>query len=185
MPQSKSLGKGVFLIATPEIDSGTFFRSVILLCEHSPSGSFGLMINKPLELDIPEGLTHELPLDTGHLSIRAGGPVQTDQVMLLHDSVATHENTLKISDRIFLGSDLKLLREKATGNENLHLYFGYTGWASGQLEREIFEESWYIHPATHKYVFEVPDKKIWKTLLEDMGGRFASLSTMPEDIYLN
>ncbi|WP_239978379.1 YqgE/AlgH family protein [Candidatus Similichlamydia epinepheli] len=162
MPHTRNLEKGVFLIAAPDIDSGAFFRSVILLCEHSPSGSFGLMINKPLDLEIPEGIAHELPMESGHLSIRAGGPVQTDQVMILHDLITTHDSNLKISDRIFLGSDLKLLREKATGKDNLHLYFGYTGWASGQLERETFEENWYVHPASHRYVFEVPEKKYGK-----------------------
>ncbi|NGX48150.1 MAG: hypothetical protein K1000chlam3_01540, partial [Chlamydiae bacterium] len=48
LPYSE-LSKGSFLIASPEIDAGIYFRSVVLICEHTPSGSFGLIINKPVE----------------------------------------------------------------------------------------------------------------------------------------
>ena len=44
-----NIEKGTLLISTPEIDTGLFFRSVILVCEHTPEGSFGLVINKNLE----------------------------------------------------------------------------------------------------------------------------------------
>ena len=44
------LEKGTFLIATPDIETGIFFRGVLLLCEHTTSGSFGIIINKNLEL---------------------------------------------------------------------------------------------------------------------------------------
>ena len=46
--------KGTFMIATPDIEAGIFFRSVVLVCEHNPNGSFGLVINKSLDLDLPE-----------------------------------------------------------------------------------------------------------------------------------
>ena len=48
------LTKGSFLIASPDIDSGVYFRSVLIICEHSSAGSFGLIINKSLEMDLPD-----------------------------------------------------------------------------------------------------------------------------------
>ncbi len=42
--------KGCFMIATPEITGGLFYRGVVLLCEHGVQGSFGLLINKDLEI---------------------------------------------------------------------------------------------------------------------------------------
>ena len=44
------LKKGTFLVASPDIKSGIFYRSVVLLCDHSAVGSFGLIINKPLDI---------------------------------------------------------------------------------------------------------------------------------------
>ena len=47
-----SVTKGMLLVATPNME-GVYFRGVILLCEHSRSGSFGLFINKMLDVDLP------------------------------------------------------------------------------------------------------------------------------------
>ena len=49
------LGKGTFLIGSPEVERGLYSRSVLLLCEHNVTGSFGLIINKLLDVDFPEG----------------------------------------------------------------------------------------------------------------------------------
>src|SRR5215204_2602005 len=95
--------KGTFLIATPDIDTGFFFRGVILICEHNASGSFGLLINKSLDLELPEEIINVSQLVNPHVSIRAGGPVQTNQMMLLHSSDQIEGQTLKVCDGVYLG----------------------------------------------------------------------------------
>lgn len=179
--------KGTFLIATPDIESGLFFRAVILVCEHSPSGSFGLLINKPLELDLPHEIVNLEDLANPNVSIHAGGPVQTNQMMLLHTDQTPGQQTLKICDEVFLGGDLQFLQESVS-NQNgppLHLCFGYSGWGAGQLEREFLDGHWYLFPASRELIFQVPPEKLWQTLLREMGGKYASLSMIPEDLSLN
>src|ERR1700722_18023428 len=88
--------KGTFLISTPEIESGLFFRSVVLLCEHNPNGSFGLIINKSLDLELPEEIINLSNLANSRVNVRAGGPVQTNQMMLLHTSEALGGQTLEV-----------------------------------------------------------------------------------------
>ena len=61
------LKKGSFLVASPEIDDGIFFRSVVLLCDHSPVGSFGLIVNKPLEIEAPEEILDLEVLQSAHI----------------------------------------------------------------------------------------------------------------------
>ena len=39
-----------------DVESGIFFRGVILVCEHNPNGSFGLVVNKALDLELPARL---------------------------------------------------------------------------------------------------------------------------------
>jgi len=39
---------GKFLIASPGMDDPNFRHSVVLMCEHSREGAFGLVINKML-----------------------------------------------------------------------------------------------------------------------------------------
>lgn len=179
--------KGTFLISTPEVDSGVFFRSVVLVCEHNPNGSFGIVINKLLDLELPEEIINIQNLANPHVGIRAGGPVQTNQMMLLHTSPAIPQQTLKICDGVFLGGDLQFLQEILTDQSGpeIQLCFGYSGWGGGQLEREFLDGQWFIHPATARYIFHTPAEKLWQTLLREMGGKYASLSMIPEDLSLN
>lgn len=186
MPYAE-IQKGTFLIATPEIDSGVFFRGVVLICEHNPSGSFGLVINKHLDLELPEEIINIQQLSNPHVGIRAGGPVQTNQMMLLHTSDNTPQQTLKICDEVFLGGDLQFLQEALTDERGpqIHLCFGYAGWGAGQLEREFLDGSWFLFPASKKFIFDIPPDKLWQTLLREMGGKYATLSMIPEDLSLN
>lgn len=179
--------KGTLLIATPDIENGLFFRSVILVCEHNPSGSFGLVINKNLELELPEEIVDIQNLTNPRVGIRAGGPVQTNQMMLLHSDAKVPTQTLEICQGVFLGGDLQFLQEALSEQKgpDIFLCFGYTGWGAGQLEREFLDGHWFIHPASAKMVFHTTPEKMWPSILRDMGGRYASLSMIPEDLSLN
>ena len=181
------LEKGTFLIATPQVESGIFFRSVALLCEHSPAGSFAIIINKPLDLDLPEEIMSLESINSEHVQTRAGGPVQTNQMMLIHNSNQIPEQTIEICEGVFLGGDLQFLQESVTSESGptMRLCFGYTGWQGGQLEREFLDGGWFLYPASAKHVFDTPADKLWSILLREMGGRYATLSMIPEDLNLN
>lgn len=181
------LEKGTFLIATPDVESGIFFRSVLLLCEHSPNGSFGIIINKMLDLELPEEILTIDQLNHERVSIRAGGPVQTNQMMLLHSSGKIPDQIIEICEGVFLGGDLQFLQE-AISDQNgpkLLLCFGYAGWQAGQLEREFLDGGWFLCPASFKHIFETPADKLWQELLRELGGRYATLSMIPEDLDVN
>lgn len=179
--------KGTLLIASPEIESGLFFRGVILICEHNPSGSFGILINKTLDLELPEEILSMGDVTNPHVGIRAGGPVQTNQMMLLHTNQEAQDQTLKICDGVFLGGDLQLLQDMMSEEDgpHVHLCFGYAGWTPGQLEREFLDGSWFIHPSSARHIFHTPAEKLWRVLLREMGGKYAALSMIPDDLSLN
>ena len=179
--------RGTFLIATPDIEGGFFFRGVILICEHNANGSFGLLVNKKLELELPSEILNISQLENPHINLRAGGPIQTNQMMLLHDSSHIAHQTLEVTDGGYLGGDLQFLQETLTSQTeaNVHLCFGYTGWGAGQLEREFLDGHWFLHPAQNKHIFHTPPEKLWQTLLREMGGKYATLSMIPEDLSLN
>lgn len=186
MPYSQ-IQKGTFLIATPELDSGFFFRGVILVCEHNANGSFGLLINKSLDLELPEEIMNVNQLINTRIGIRAGGPVQTNQMMLLHSSDQIEQQTLKVCEGVYLGGDLQFLQEAILDQNgpHIHLCFGYAGWGAGQLEREFLDGHWFLYPATAQHLFETPPEKLWQVLLREMGGKYATLSMIPEDLSLN
>lgn len=181
------LSKGTLLIASPEIDSGTYFRSVILICEHGASGSFGIMINKPLDAELPEDLINLQEVDNPNIQLRTGGALQQSQMMLLHSSEQSPDQTLEVCPGVFLGGDLQFLQEAITNPHGPHvrLCFGYAGWGPGQLESEFLSGLWFLHPASAHYIFELPPDKAWQTILREMGGKYATLSMIPEDLSLN
>lgn len=184
---SSQLERGSFLISSPDIEMGLFFRGVVLLCEHSSSGSFGLVINKGLDIELPHEL---LDLDAAanpHIGLRASGPVQTNQMMILHNSDKIPDQTLEVCEGVYLGGDLQFLQQAVTDPEgpDLLLCFGYSGWNAGQLEREFLDGQWYVRPATAGHLFHTEEEKLWQTLLREMGGRYATLSMIPDDLSLN
>lgn len=186
LPYSQ-LSKGTFLIASPEVDSGFYFRSILLLCEHNASGSFALAINKALEMQLPEEILNPNEAANPRVKILAGGHLQPTQMMLLHSSDQLGEQALKICDGVYLGGDLTFLQESIHDSNGPHvrLCFGYSGWGPGQLEHEFLIGNWFIHPATAQHVFETPPEKLWQLLLREMGGKYATLSMIPEDLSLN
>lgn len=182
-----NLSKGSFLIASPEIDTGMHFRAVIIICEHTPSGSFGLIINKPLDIELPEDLIDVKNQANSRVELRTGGPIQPNQMMLLHSAESLADQAMKICEGVFLGGDLRFLQESINDLHGpaMRLCFGYTGWNSGQLEREFMSGNWFLAPASAQHVFETPPEKIWQIVLREMGGKYAALSLIPEDLSLN
>lgn len=181
------LKRGTFLVASPEIDSGLFFKAVLILCEHNPSGSFGLLMNRKLEISLPEEVIDMQAIANPRITIRAGGPVQPNQMMILHSMQQSGQQVLEVCDGVYLGGDMQFLQSIISDPEgpHVHLCFGYAGWTPGQLEREFLDGSWLIFPANQELVFEVPTEQLWRTLLRKMGGKYASLSTIPDDLSVN
>lgn len=122
-----------------------------------------------------------------NLEMRVGGVVQQSQLMLLHGYSGAPDQTLKICEGVYLGGDLPFLQTLATDASHppVRLCFGYSGWGPGQLEREFLAGNWFLHPGSRRLVFEVPSDQLWKIVLCEMGGKFASLSMIPEDLSLN
>ncbi|MCB1109808.1 MAG: YqgE/AlgH family protein [Chlamydiia bacterium] len=177
------LKKGTFLIASPDIEGGIFYRSVVLLCDHSPMGSFGLIVNKPLEIEVEEDF---LGFGEEPVEMRAGGPNQPNQIMLLQNQGYDDETSLEICPGIYLNGDVAMLHEKEeVSSPQTLVCFGYGGWASGVLEREFLNGAWFLCPAQSAHVFETPPERLWQTLLREMGGKYKTLSLMPEDLDLN
>src|SRR4051795_10381163 len=85
-----------FLIAMPGMQDQAFAKSVVYLCEHSPQGALGLVINKPSEIDLRHLFDKvELPLGRADLQktpVFQGGPVQTERGFVLHEAVFTADD---------------------------------------------------------------------------------------------
>ncbi|RLB88100.1 MAG: hypothetical protein DRH10_08130, partial [Deltaproteobacteria bacterium] len=80
--------KGQFLIAMPGLADPNFHQTVSYICEHTPQGAMGLIINR-VHPDLTMGAVFkELNLESiperDSLHIHLGGPVHTEQIFILH-----------------------------------------------------------------------------------------------------
>lgn len=181
------LSPGMLLVASPEIEEKPFFRSVILLCEHHEKGSFGLLLNKLLEVNIPRDVLDIEKAPNKNVRFRLGGPGQPQEMSILHTAESQSDLSLKMCEDVYLGGDLPFIQE-AIRDENgpyLTLCLGHCDWGPGKLESEFLKGNWFLFPATKERIFNMESETLWKTLLCAMGGKYASLSTIPEDLSLN
>jgi putative transcriptional regulator len=187
VPYSK-LGPGTMLLAGPEVSDEIYKRGVIVLCEHSiAAGSFGVMINKPLNIDLPEESLQIPNLHHPKISILCGGEMQPNQMMIMHTSNKHTSQTLKITEDVYLGGDLQFLQDSLNDEEcsKIYLCFGYIGWLATELEREFMRGKWLIYPGSKEIIFDTPRDQLWQTILKKMGGKYAGIASIPTDLSLN
>ena len=151
-----------FLLAMPGLTEGIFSHSITYICEHGESGAMGIVINQPLELSVGEIFEHlqiSPSQDVSETPVMAGGPVQIDHGFVLHRRCDTHwEASLKVTPEITLTTSRDILRAIANeyGPEDHLIALGYAGWAAGQLEQELAENSWLTLPADSDIIFSTP-----------------------------
>ena len=177
---------GALLVAEPPMPDPNFKRTVILLCEHSMDGSFGLVLNRPAHVKLSEVATIPLPFDA---TLWHGGPVQPDTLHYLHPYGAMLEGALPVLDGVYWGGDFdglaEGLGEESLDRERVRFFVGYSGWGSGQLDAEVDEGSWIVLDGTPGVAFAEEDDDLWRQILREMGGEYALLSTFPDDPRMN
>ncbi|MBI3211864.1 MAG: YqgE/AlgH family protein [Simkania negevensis] len=175
-----SLQKGTLLIASGKVNEGIYKRSVLLLCEHSRAGSFAVILNKPLSLAQMEEPFPIEELSHPNLHFRTGGPIGLDQMILLHPHEQGKGNPIPICPGVYLGGELDLLEETSSDPSPIFLLFGFGEWEAGTLEREFLNGEWLLHPASKELIFDTPPENMWQILLRQMGGKYKTLSMLPE-----
>jgi putative transcriptional regulator len=55
----------------------------------------------------------------------------------------------------------------------LRVYLGYSGWARGQLEREVALGAWDLVPATAATIFDPKPETLWRRLHTEANSRIA------------
>ncbi|MFA4850932.1 MAG: YqgE/AlgH family protein [Bacteroidales bacterium] len=178
--------QGSLLISEPFLKDHYFRRSVILLAEHDDKGSFGLIINKPLDIRLNE-IVKDFPAFGSKLYI--GGPVGTDSIFVLHTLGNKIKNSLKIIQGLYWGGDIDIIKsmieDKKIHTEEIRFYIGYSGWDAKQLDRELEEHSWVVTKAkSDKLLFESPEN-MWKNILKSMGNEYAMWVNYPLDPMMN
>lgn len=151
-----------FLVAMPGMGDPNFEGSVIFVAEHNDKGALGLVINRPMDLDLGT-LFERIDLRLEHKARKLapvfyGGPVQTDRGFVLHRPLGQWGATVAVGEDVGLTSSKDVLEAFAAGEgpDRLMVTLGYAGWGPGQLEEEIARNAWLTTPADVGVLFDVP-----------------------------
>jgi putative transcriptional regulator len=171
------------LIAMPTLQDPNFFHGVTWLCEHNAQGAMGIMINRPLDIDMGEVLK-QMNIETEFDAVRRqpiflGGPVQTERGFVIHKPHGAWDVTLKVTDELGVTSSRDILEAIARGEgpEQSLIALGYAGWGPGQIEREIGENSWINVDADERILFGTPSEQRWEAAAALSGVDVHRLST--------
>ena len=171
-----------FLIAMPAMDDPYFSRTLIYIAEHNDQGALGLIVNRPIDMDLATLFEKiEVPLESpnvGRLPVYFGGPVQTDRGFVLHRPVGNWQSTLAVTSEVGLTSSRDVLQAVGKGGQpgEIMVTLGYSGWSAGQLENELVQNAWLTVPADPRILFELPFEERLPSAMETLGIDFANLS---------
>ena len=181
-----------FLIAMPGLVDAIFTKSVVYVCEHTPRGALGLVINKPADLNMAELFGKvDLPApraDLGESPVFLGGPMQCERGFVLHkpdevDGEAPHESLFASSMRITGGLEMTTSKDvlealsQGAGPRKVLVSMGYSSWGEGQLESELGSNSWLTVSADPAIIFDTPAEQRYAKALALLGLEAWMIST--------
>ena len=163
-----------FLMAMPGMVDSEFAGTVIYLCEHSPKGALGLVINRPTDLSVA-GLLEKIDLKLEialpqNAAVYFGGPVHTDRGFVLHSPAGSFSSSIQLGQLALTTSrDVLQAVAQGSGPERLLVTLGYSGWGAGQLESEIAQNAWLTVPASAEVIFATPPEDRYAAALKLLG----------------
>ncbi|MBX9811811.1 MAG: YqgE/AlgH family protein [Burkholderiales bacterium] len=171
-----------FLIAMPNMVDPHFARTLTFICEHNDQGALGVVVNRPVEMNLHSLLEQiGIPFDPGALEsapVHFGGPVQTDRGFVLHTPPGQWQSTLAVGTDIGLTTSKDILEAVARGEgpRQFLVTLGYAGWAPGQLEHELAQNAWLTVQASSDVIFGLPAEARLPAAMSLLGIDYASLS---------
>ena len=167
--------KGQFLTSMPGLADPNFYKTVTCICEHTPGGTVGIVVNRVHPSlsgkDIFEELNIEYAPGAEAIPIHIGGPVHIGEIFVLHGSPFDWEGCLMITPSLAMSNTKDILSEVAMGRgpKSYIIALGCAGWASGQLEAEILQNAWLICPVYEEIIFDLQVETRWGGAMEKMG----------------
>src|SRR3712207_2483613 len=131
---------GALLVAMPALTDPTFAGTVVFVLDHSDSGTLGVVLGRPSQVDIRDVLPGWCDLAVEPSVFHVGGPCETDTALCLAVSppaLSEPSGPLRrVAGDVYLvdlDSDTADLAFEITG---LRVFAGYAGWSPGQRSEE-------------------------------------------------
>lgn len=181
---------GTLLAAWPDLRDPNFMHAVVLLCQHSEDGAYGLVVNRPTEITLKELLPEHPTLGRVEFPVHLGGPVDHATLQFVHALPERIPGGFPLSDELWLGGELDalgavLLEGRAEELARVRVLIGYSGWGAGQLDRELALGSWVPAAPDLAAVFDPDAAGTWRRVVASIGPEGRDLGRQPPDVSWN
>jgi putative transcriptional regulator len=176
---------GALLVALPTLSDPTFAGTVVYVLDHSGTGTLGVVLGRPSQVEIRDVLPGWCDLAVEPGVFHVGGPCETDTALCLAraSGVGPGDGGLRrVTGDVHL-VDLDSDPAELVGRlDGLRVFAGYAGWSAGQLAGEIAEGAWACVPGRPEDVL-APETgpELWRSVMGRQSGPLAVLSTAPAD----
>lgn len=172
MDRSDSVAPAL-LLSMPQLNDPNFRQTVVLLCQHTDEGAWGLVLNRPTGKAATMVTQEGDPVSNREgIEVWVGGPVELERGCILLGEMPDEGEALRIRDGLFLSGSPGLLQrliEDPPATGHLRLFMGYAGWGAGQLEHELRQSAWLICEVELDIVFETDASTMWETAIRRLG----------------
>ena len=163
-----SVGKGVLLVASPSLDDPNFRQAVVLVVEHGPGGTLGLILNRSTNVLLSHALPNLTVLKGTTYRLFMGGPVEPTRLLLLFRLKEPPADARAVFDGVYVGSTTGVLERiitQAKPTETFRAFSGFAGWAPGQLEYEMLRGAWAPLQPDPIGIFDKDPATLWQDSL--------------------
>jgi putative transcriptional regulator len=159
-----SVAKGVLLVASPSLEDPNFRQAVVLVVEHGPEGTVGLILNRSTNVLLSKALPDITALKGTSYRLFAGGPVEPTRLLLLFRLKEPPADARLVFDGVYLGRTPKVLERiitQAKPTETFRAFTGFSAWAPRQLELEMHLGAWAILRPDSVGIFDKDPAALW------------------------
>ena len=171
----------VLLLSMPQMMDPNFAQTVVLLCEYTDKGAFGLVVNRPMTEPAWKLVKTEPEVRVNpDLHLWIGGPVDPQQTwVLMSDAQAPGDDHREICPGVMLSvsHELTLHLLQQPPSSRARLVVGYAGWGPGQLDKELAASAWLMTEVDPKLIFGVAPEQMWETAIRRLGADPSALQT--------
>lgn len=173
----------ILLLSMPQMADPNFAQAVVLLCDYTDQGAFGLVVNRRMEEPAWTVVRTEPPIRVDpQLHLWIGGPVEPQRTwLLMSDAEGPDEEQRQVCPGLVLSvsHELTLQVLQSPPSNRARVVVGYAGWGPGQLDKEIASSAWLTTDVDPTLIFSVPPHQMWEMALRRLGADPAGLQISP------
>ncbi len=144
----------------------------MLIVEHGPQGTLGVIVNRVLKVLLSDALPDVAALKGTSYRLFAGGPVEITRLLLLFRLTdAPPPDAQSVFDGVYFGGSpavLERILTKGKPTETFRAFAGVSGWAPGQLKFEMLHGSWAVLPSDSINIFDHDPATLWQDCISQL-----------------